>query len=128
MLLVAVPVIGMTLGSILMRTTSTDDAAAFARKYGPADMVAFKGGNSPAQLAGLATQLPPGSRTAEFVSVHTSVRADVDGVVTSTYLRLSDADLTDPMLAPTIEVRRGRVPSRSSARSLIIDDSNYLAL
>jgi putative ABC transport system permease protein len=115
MLLIAVPVIGMTVGSIVFRTTQNDEAS-FAREFGTADL-AVSSYNTRDWLARTsplgddAPPLPSGSKTVTYASASTYVRADVDGEITSTYVELSDIDLRNPIAADTVEIRRGRIPS-----------------
>jgi len=113
MLLVILPVIGMTTGSILYRTSRTFDAPAAARQYGTADLLVnpFDPGGEPRDvLATVAPLLPDGSTTTEYVEAWSSVSADVDGVVVSIGLSFTDVDLDDPITAPTVVVDSGRTP------------------
>jgi putative ABC transport system permease protein len=116
MLLIAVPVIGMTLGSIVFRTTQNDEAASFAREFGTADLAVSSYDtqdwfSSTSPLGDDAPQLPSGSTTLTYASSSTYVRAEVNGEITSTYVELSDIDLTNPIATDTVEVRRGRIPT-----------------
>ena len=109
-LLIAVPVIAMTLGSILVRT----DAAAsewshrFAVRYGTADL-AIDPGVMGTAWAGNGVELPSGTRSIDYVwaSGYLSPTSESPAA----YVSFTDAPLTDPMVASAFDVIDGLAPS-----------------
>lgn len=118
MLLIAIPVMGMATASIVARTTAPANGDTFTQQYGSADVVVATSAGSPfgfdrnTEVRGdAAPVLPDGTRFAEVMSVHSPVRADVDGVITTEYVQITDADLADPMFDGAGAVTERRVPT-----------------
>jgi putative ABC transport system permease protein len=136
MLLVALPVCGMTMITVLVRTNNDSGAESFAREFGRADLVAdtglptgtffpIKGGHitigpgAVARAVGRGSQtlptatFPPGTRvvkTHDFLSGFT-------GLVSSTGVarlaHATDLDLNDPIAHGIVLLRSGRYPTRA---------------
>ncbi len=113
-LLIAVPVMAMTLGSVLVRTgaAASSWSAQFDMQWPGAD-IAIEGTTwSAAERDGLARRLdtlPAGSRVVDHLGASTTISAgnrDGDEV----YFEWTDRRLDDPMLAGSVEVIDGRVP------------------
>jgi putative ABC transport system permease protein len=129
MLLVALPVCGMTMITVLVRTNNDSGAESFAREFGQADLVAntlpagaFLPGSGervrvakPGVVAGSnvlpTATFPPGTRvvkTHDFVSGFT-------GLVSSTGVarlaHATDLDLNDPIAKGIVLLRSGRFPT-----------------
>ena len=120
MLLIVVPVIGMTAGSVLYRTGREDAKMSASRQFGTADLVLFPASQSSAisdpadTIFGSGSPaLPPGSATTSYVRTWTAVSAVVDGTVVTRVLDFSDVDLNDSITAPTVEITEGRAPERA---------------
>lgn len=117
MLLVIVPVIGMTVASIGYRSSLASRDTQGERQYGNADLLLFPDDGitdvsdpDNALLGPDGPELPAGSTTTSYVQSWTPVSIEVDGVVTTRAMLFSDVDLNDPITAPTVEVTGGRVP------------------
>lgn len=109
-LLIAVPVVAMTLGSVKVRTESASSAWAegWDRRFPGADIAveALVGeGAAPVDVA-----LPAGTRTLDFVTLYTDTTAG-DASVGRVWTMWTDAPIDDPMLAGSIELLDGRWPS-----------------
>lgn len=118
MLLVVIPVLGMTAGSILYRTARESDRSASFRQFGTADLLLFSNDRVTGSIDfdasvfdGDAPALPDGSTTTDYVETYTTVSAVVDGVVVTRALQFSDVDLSDPITASTVEISQGRAPN-----------------
>lgn len=113
-LLIAVPVIAMTLGSVLARTNASDWAADFARDYGDTDIaVNGYGWASTGQSVDDAnrTPLPDGSSVREYVFTWTSATsATADAQDRTTWVRFGNMSFDDPGAAAGIEITDGRAP------------------
>ncbi len=107
-LLIAVPVMAMTIGGVLARSESDDWAAQFERRYGSADIAVdgqfgFSSADTPV------TQLPPGTQVSDQLWVHTTVETGSAGIRFA-YGTITDIDLADPAVGSPIEVLEGRRP------------------
>lgn len=115
-LLIAVPVIAMTLGSVLVRTHTEgkDWPNQFARRYGVADVAvdaniaSFSAADQPT------TSVPPGTRSLDYLWVYTYL-PPVDPVGTEQTVVLTDAPLDDPMVSSAVEIVDGRAPAVGEA-------------
>lgn len=119
MLLVAVPVTAMTVGSVLFRTSVGRHELDFRRSHGQADL-ALGGivpewdtdgpvaGSVARQITDLRRQLPEGSRLVEFASGDMIPVAVAGGPAVPT--RFSTAPLGDPITAGMYELTAGRLP------------------
>ena len=114
-LLIAVPVIAMTIGSIVARTNASDWSADFARDYGDTDIIingygwastgAADGG------AGL-TPLPTGVSVREYVFIPTSVTSPtVDARDRTAWVRFGNMPFDDLGAVAGIEITAGRAPT-----------------
>jgi putative ABC transport system permease protein len=137
MLLVALPVCGMTMITVLVRTNNDSGAESFARQFGAADLVAttgppavpflpIKGGGlsiggdrSAVRAAGGGPQtlptatFPPGThvvRTHDFLSGFTGLISS-SGVARLAHV--TDLDLNDPIAHGIVLLRSGRYPTRA---------------
>jgi putative ABC transport system permease protein len=112
-LLIAVPVVAMTIASILARTNADDWAADFERDYGSTDIVivdnfAFAGPDS-ADVD--MTPLPAGANVREHVFTHTSVAsATADAVERIAWVRFGNMPFGDSDAVSGIAITSGRAP------------------
>lgn len=112
-LLIALPVIAMTLGSVLVRTESASSAwsASWDRRFPGAD-IAVEGivgkGDEPVDFA-----LPADTRTLDFMTLYTdTTAADASiGSIGRVWTVWTDAPIDDPMLSGSIELLDGRWPA-----------------
>lgn len=112
-LLIAVPVIAMTLGGVLVRTEREDWAASFARNYGDADIVhnpsAFGFASDGPTLPPFEGAFPDGTTADEYLWVSSTI-TPVDRGRDLPYAVLTDIDLVADGAGQPIEVRDGRAP------------------
>lgn len=104
-LLVAAPVLAMTVASVMYRTTNDSWPDTFERRYGAADLVVD------GDLDGIVDVLPAGARAIESVSVWTGLELPDGSSPPEIWVQFTDLPLTDPMVAGIVEVRDGRAPS-----------------
>lgn len=109
-LLIALPVIAMTLGSVLVRTESASSAwsASWERRYPGADIAVESFADGGVPNPGVA--LPTDARSIEYLAVYTDVTA-ADPLIGRVWAMWTDAPIADPMLAGSIELLEGRFPS-----------------
>jgi len=132
MLLVAIPVLGMTVGSIAVRTTNEPAAAQFAREYGAADLAFVAGGRvafdevdgeftvSDAESPRSFT-FADGTRAISNFSVSSVIRGvDSDGMTQRPYATIVDVDVADPLATELFVVDVGRLPIGES--EVLLDD------
>ena len=122
MLLVAVPVCGMTVVTVLVRTNTDSARKRFARRFGTADLVARSIDQAAAGTpsADPAVTFPAGTR---IVRAHDGGRAfrlpmglaTADG--TARLAEVTDLDLTDPIAKGIVLLRSGRFPRHAVRRS-----------
>ncbi len=105
MILVAVPVFGMTAVTVLVRTAQLTPAREFANNFGSADLVAI--GNAPAPSGGW----PEGTRFLRGREVGEIGLVAADG--TARLARVTDVDLGDPVVRGAVLLRAGRFPTRA---------------
>ncbi len=111
-LLIAIPVMAMTLGSVLVRTNAEGRAwpAQFERRYGDADIAvdaaiaSFTFENPPSAA------LPSGTRELDYLWVLTFLQP-VDPADEADFVVLTDAPLDDPMVSSAVEIVDGRTPT-----------------
>jgi putative ABC transport system permease protein len=109
MLLIAVPVFGMTVITVLVRTSDGPPAREFARAYGHANLVAVGPASTPTGGWPAGTEITRGRGV------------DSIGLVSGTTARLADAtdiDLDNPVARGTVLLRAGRFP-RAAGEALI---------
>lgn len=113
-LLVAVPVLGMTLASVLAHTSNDPWAEDFALSHGRADMVGTVYGQtgpfgeettSPTD-AELGAALPFGSRWETSSVVYSAVRTAED----TRFVQVTDREISSPLLTGAFSIRDGRAP------------------
>lgn len=114
-LLVAVPVLGMTIASVLAHTSNDPWAEDFALSHGRADMVGtiYGGQTGPfGQLttaptdAELGAVLPFGSRWETYSVVWSAVRTSA----ASRFVQVTDREVSSPLLTGAYSLRDGRAP------------------
>ncbi len=105
MILVAVPVFGMTAVTVLVRTTKISPAREFANNFGSADLVAI--GDAPAPSGGW----PEGTRIVHGREVGEIGLVAANG--TARLARVTDVDLEDPVVRGAVLLRAGRFPARA---------------
>jgi putative ABC transport system permease protein len=121
MLLIAVPVVGMTVASVLFRTDQADHTNAFRREYGQADLAVEQiyptydertgglvQGSIEEQVAVMVAALPDDS---EFLRYERGFGFPVVVGDALTYAEVSNLTLDDPMTAGIYEVLEGRLPA-----------------
>ena len=118
-LLIAVPVVAMTIGSILTRTNVSDWAADFSRDYGDTDIAINGYGWSSTEAAlddaGL-TPLPADSTVRDYVFTPTSVTsATADPPDRTTWVRFGNMPFDDAGAVAGIEITAGRAPEVGEA-------------
>lgn len=104
MLLVAIPVYGMTVLTVLVRTSRSTPAREFVRQFGQANLVGL--GNIATPTGGW----PAGTK------VVTGHEVDTIGVIAGTTARLAqvtDIDLHNPLTRGAVLLRHGRFPTRA---------------
>jgi putative ABC transport system permease protein len=107
--LVAIPVIAMTIASVVYRTTRDTSADLFARQYGHADLVVWGVELQPgADVDQVIAALPQGSRVVEVHEVYDFVAPS--GFSTPEFTRFTDLPLADPITAGVVDIERGRAP------------------
>lgn len=109
--LVAVPVLAMTVASVLYRTSNEDWASTFERRHGAADLVVQSSDAGPDIAADIAALVPDGTRLVESVSTWTGIVLADGSRPTGVWLQFTDLPLDDPIVAGIVEVRSGRAPS-----------------
>lgn len=107
-LLIAAPVMAMTIGSVLIRTESGDWSERFERRFGDADIAV-----DPSSF-GFTTEaefvsLPAGTQTVDHLWVNTTIDTG-DSEVAFAYGNVADVDLTDPAFGSPVEVVEGSGP------------------
>lgn len=137
-LLVALPVVAMTVGSVLYRTTNDDWASTFERQYGAADL-ALRGNpelGAAEDAAPVADLLPDGSASIETVWTQTGLEQADGSSPRDVFVRFTDLPLGAPMVSGIVETHQGRIPAASdevlldsgSARRLGVQVGDTLAL
>lgn len=112
-LLIAVPVVAMTLGSVLLRTDARADNGTvdFRLRYGDTADVAF----DPSMMGGEDLEapdevaVPAGTRRIEYLWTGTAVTPSAPGF-DARYTTWTDIDLTDPTVGTAIDIVDGRAP------------------
>ena len=111
-LLIAIPVLAMTLGSVLVRSedATNDWSAQFDRQWPGADVVITTDRAATAPIGDrLAADLPDRGRMLSYLSTTTEITAS-DARDGRMYVTFTDAPLGDTMLAGSIDVLDGRIP------------------
>ena len=113
-LLIAVPVVAMTIGSILTRTNASDWAADFSRDYGATDIAingyGWDSTGAAADDTGM-TPLPVESSVREYIFTSTSATsATADVQDRTTWVRFGNMTFDDPGAVAGIEITAGRAP------------------
>ena len=117
-LLVAVPIVAMTIGSILVR--SNTDAARLARSFGTADLVvtqwsSYDDDGTPIDVLDVGSTfsnlVPEATTSTEILTVWTYVTA-LDGAQTT--VTASAFDAASPITDGIVEVSSGRLPATST--------------
>ena len=118
-LLVAVPVAGMVVASVWVRTDHQTAEQVWESQWGNADLYAtpslygtlIGGGGTGTEAGGptLDELLPAGTRTVEFRTEYGRVLRTTGGLRSSA--EVTDLPLADPMVAPIMQVTSGRAPA-----------------
>jgi putative ABC transport system permease protein len=113
-LLIAVPVVAMTIGSVLARTNARDWAADFERDYGDTD-IAINGygyaNSGPTAGDSGVTSLAAGSDVRDYVFTPTAVTSATADVRDRTaWVRFGNMSFDDPGAVAGIEITAGRAP------------------
>ncbi len=111
-LLIAVPVLAMTLGSVLVRThgQGREWPNQFERRYGVADVAVDANVASFTNSDVSPNAVPPGTRSLDYLWVYTFLPPD-DPSGTEQTVVLTDAPLDDPMVSSAVEIIDGRAPA-----------------
>ena len=110
-LLIALPVVAMTIGSVLVRTNAEgrEWPNQFALRYGTADVAVDQNIASFTTAEVSPDALPLGTRALDYLWVYTFLPpVDPDGEQQNVVL--TDAPLDDPMVSSAIEILDGRPP------------------
>jgi putative ABC transport system permease protein len=108
--LVAIPVIAMTIASVVYRTTRDTSADLFARQFGSADLVVWGIERQPGYDGDrIIAALPQGSRVVDVHEIYDFVAADHGA---QQFMRFTDLPLADPITAGMVDIERGRAPVR----------------
>jgi putative ABC transport system permease protein len=105
MVLVAVPVFGMTVVTVLVRTTPTSPERAFANQFGAADLVSTSA--APPPPGGW----PAGTHVVTGRSIGSLGILAADG--TARVVQVLDIDLNNPVTRGAVLLRAGRFPARA---------------
>jgi putative ABC transport system permease protein len=106
--LVAIPVIAMTIASVVYRTTRDTSADLFARQFGGADLVVWGVERQPGYEGDrIIAALPEGSRVVDVHEIYDFVPAGRGG---QQFMRFTDLPLADPITAGIVDIERGRAP------------------
>ncbi len=121
MLLVALPVFGMSVAAITARTNDAAQGNSFQRQYGRADLQLLdtlqysRGGDGEmlavdnARLFDDGPQLPAGTGTLSYTETWTPITGlDANGLIVRPYVHFVIADASDPMVEPAFQIERGR--------------------
>ncbi len=131
-LLVAVPIVAMTIGSILVR--SNTDAARLARSFGTADLVvtqwtSYDDDGTPINVLDVGSTfsdlVPEATTSTEILTVWTYVTA-LDGAQTT--VTASAFDAASPITDGIVEVSSGRLPATSTEVLLHPDIADELGV
>lgn len=107
--LVAIPVMGMTVATTLIRTDDRTPIEEWDARWGTTDVVAHTG-PAPEEAADIAVferRLAPGTRTTRMVTGHAAIRDDRN----RSFATFVSADVTDPLLAGRFSLLDGRLPT-----------------
>lgn len=122
--LVAVPIMAMTVASVLAHTVTDPWAEDFARSNGAADMVGYASTSDAPDDATLDAALPDGSTWERANRVYVTVRNDdqrVDAEVT-------DISLMSPITQGVVELREGSAPATGDEVAVDADTADQLGL
>ncbi len=118
MLLIAAPVMGMTIGDISVRTNRQTWSERFRAQWGEADLGAWRYEDGLPRAVAL--QLPRGSRQVDFRSVRVPIRP-ADASLSRRLVELSDIPLDDPMATGIYELIDGTAPRTATEVALGAD-------
>lgn len=134
LLLVALPVFGMTIGSISARTNADNGEASFRREYGSADLVLADRRQVPDDVDGVPVEserdfgvdgipaLPTGAEQLTYPQVWSAVSAELaDGTVVSRQLHFSGNAPADPITDGMFVIDEGVAPTSPSEAMLSPD-------
>lgn len=108
-LLIAVPVMAMTVGSVFARSESGSWSAQFERRFGDADIAVDRSSFTFASEDASPVALPNGTEVTEYLWVNTTVTtANLNRPFT--YATITDIDLGDPTMGAPLEVVEGSNP------------------
>lgn len=107
-LLIAVPVMAMTVASVVYRSASDSWPDGFARRAGAADLM-FGGAGDLLVTDRIDRELPPGARSVVAASVWERLQSAA-GVEADRYVQFTDLDVTDPLAEGIVELIAGRAP------------------
>ncbi len=114
-LLVAVPVAGMAVAAVWVRTDHQTGAESWRAQYGTADLYATpgaaRGGAVEPGGPSLEELLPAGTRSVTYRSQYNRALRTTGGTRVSA--EITDLPLADPLAAPIMQVTSGRAPEHS---------------
>jgi putative ABC transport system permease protein len=112
MLLIAVPVCGMTVVTMLVRANTDSRSEAFARQFGGADLVHEQLDPNAGTSSTATPAFPPGTRLVRGRASDSDLGLALpDG--TARLAMVTDIDLNDPIAHGIVLLRSGRFPSRA---------------
>jgi len=131
LLLVAIPVFGMTLASIGARTNALTETESFQRDFGTADLVVSannqylldEDGNAVSNAdrfgLGRVPAIPDGSSRLDYIETYSAVQTDLpDGTQTSRYVQFTSIDPSNAMTDGMFVIDEGTAPSSSDETML----------
>ena len=114
-LLISVPVAGMVVAAVWVRTDHQTPTGQWRAQYGKADLFATPGAPRGAAVEpggpSLDELLPEGTRTVRYRSEYSRIVRTIDGRRSTA--EITDLPMADPLAAPIIQVTSGRAPHRA---------------
>lgn len=108
-LLIAIPVMAMTIGSVFARSESGSWPAQFERRFGDADIAVDSSRFAPPATDAPIVTLPSGTTSDDYIWISTQISTS-DATTPTWFAIVTDIDLGDPANGAPIEVIDGRVP------------------
>ncbi|MEJ7800114.1 MAG: ABC transporter permease [Ilumatobacter sp.] len=108
-LLIAIPVMAMTIGGVFARSESGSWPAQFERRFGDADIAVDSSQFASPTTDAPTVTLPSGTTSLDFIWVNTQLSTS-DATTPFWFATITDIDLGDPANGAPIEVIDGRVP------------------
>ena len=114
--LIAIPVIGMSVAATVRSTLDEPWSDTFARRYGAGDLTVELYSIGAGGLDSIVAELPFDTRSVVADSVQAPLQT-IDGAHTDGYVLVTNLDITDPLVAGTVDVLDGAAPRRRRGRA-----------